>query len=842
MTTRPAPKIGPTAGDLYQLRWTGVPAAGKAPFVAVSETDDLGLAAFLASADDEASWSEETPEMTVASLAAPGDTDPATEAHELTVRALELLQTHLAGPGPLAVVTRGAADPSPDLPAATLWGLLRTAQAEYPGRLILVDVDGHPESLRQLPAALATGEPQLAVREGMVSVPRLAAAPSSEAADDSLGGGTVLITGGTGSLGAMLARHLVDRHGVRRLVLLSRRGEQAPGARELRDGLQQSGAHVDLVACDIVERDQLAAVLETFGPGLTAVVHAAGVLDDGVLASMTPERLAAVLRPKADAAWQLHESTKGLPLSRFVLFSSAAGLLGSAGQANYAAANSFLDALARHRAALGLPALSLAWGAWADEEGMAARSGRVHGGPVRAVSPEQAFALFDAALGSGEPVLAPLPLDRSPKAVLAGTIVAAPLRGLLRAERQSASATTAATGGVPDDAAGSWRDRLAALPLPERLPALQSLIRTEVAAVLGHTDADTVDRDFSELGLDSLMRVMLCNRLSLLTGTPLAVTVAYDWPDTEQLAAHLYGELRGALPDGSAAATVPAPAGSRGRGRGAGQSLPALYRQVCATGDVVSAMRLLVTASIGAPAFGPEEAARHALPPLRLAAGTRGPALVCVPGFATTLGRPWYAGLAPCFEGERDVFEVQHSGVDHGDAVARDLETLTASHASTVRHQLGDRRYVLVGHSMGGTAAHALATRLAALGAPPAGLVLIDSYHITPDREAEPWLVSLPARAPLAVGERFDTLVDDLALLSLGAYTRMFRGWQPEPTRVPTLLVRASEPLPDMPREWRSSWPHVQDTADTTGTHLSVLEEDAPTTAKVVRDWIDALA
>ncbi|MGW0837255.1 SDR family NAD(P)-dependent oxidoreductase [Streptomyces prunicolor] len=839
MTTRSAREMGPTpAGELYRLHWTGVPAAGEVPAVAMSETDDLGLAVFLASADDESSWSEETPELVVASLSAPGgtSTDPATAARELTVRALELLQTHLAGSGRLAVVTRGAADASPDLPAATVWGLLRTAQSEYPGRLTLVDVDGRPESLRQVSAALATGEPQIAVRDGMLSVPRLATAPGP-ATNGSLGGGTVLITGGTGSLGAMLARHLVDRHGVRRLVLLSRRGEQAPGALELRDDLQRAGAQVNLVACDIAERDQLAAVVETFGTDLTSVVHAAGVLDDGVLTSMTPERLAVVMRPKVDAAWQLHELTKDLPLARFVLFSSAAGLLGNPGQANYAAANSFLDALARHRAELGLPALSLIWGAWADEEGMAARSGRVHGRPVRPVSPEQAFALFDAALGSGEPVLAPLPLDRSPKANPAGTVVPPPLRGLLRANRQSASSTIPADG-----AAGSWRDRLAALPVSERLPALRALIRTEVAGVLGHTDADAVDRDFSELGLDSLMRVMLCNRLSLLTGTPLAVTVAYDWPDTEQLAEHLYGELLDGLSDKVSATTVPSPVRPGGRGRGAGQSLSTLYRKVCETGDVVSAMHLLVTASIGAPTFGPEEAARHTLPPLRLAAGTRGPALVCVPGFASNLGRPWYAGLAPCFEGERDVFEVRHSGIDDGDAVARDLESLTEAQATAVRHQLGDRRYVLVGHSMGGTAAHALATRLADLGAAPAGLVLIDSYHVTPDREAEPWLLSLPARIPLMVGESFDTMVDDLTLLSLGAYTRMFRGWQPERTEVPTLLVRASEPLADMPPEWRSSWPGVRDTVDTAGTHLSVLEEDAATTAKVVRDWIDALA
>ncbi|MFE4994921.1 SDR family NAD(P)-dependent oxidoreductase [Streptomyces mirabilis] len=754
---------------------------------------------------------------------------------------------------------RGAAAAAPDLPAATVWGLLRAAQAEYPGRLTLVDVDGRPESLRLLPAALGTGEPQLAIRDGMLSVPRLAATPRAMA-DGSLGRGTVLITGGTGSLGALLARHLVDRRGVRHLVLVSRRGERAPGAQALRSELEGAGARVDLVACDITERDQLASLIKEFGPDLSTVVHAAGVLDDGVLEAMTPERLTAVLRPKADAAWQLHELTKDLPLSQFVLFSSAAGLLGNPGQANYAAANSFLDALARHRTALGLPALSLAWGPWADDDGMAARVGRVHGGAVRAVSPEQALALFDAALGGGEPVLAPLPLDRSPGALPAGAPVPPPLRALLRPVRPMAS--PAAVDGVAsgleegvaesEGVAGAWRERLASLPSSERAPALVELVRAEVATVLGHAQVEAVDRDFPELGLDSLMSVLLRNRLSLLAGIPLAATVAYDWPSAERLAEHVYAELSGALADDAAAAGPPQ--GDRRheparpavptveRRRGTGGSLPTLYRQVCETGDVVSAMHLLVSASLAAPTFGHDEGARHAIAPLRLASGADGPALVCVPGFATNLGRPWYAGLAGPFDGERDVFELRHPGVDTGVAVARDLETLAELHATTVRRHLGDRPYVVLGHSMGGSAAHALTARLAADGAPPVGLVLVDSYHVTPDLEAAPWLLAMPARIPAAVGERFDRAVDDLTLLALGAYTRMFRGWDPRPTPVPTLLVRACEPLPDMPERWRSSWPLPHDTVDSPGSHLGVLEENAPTTARAVREWIAALA
>ncbi|MFE0186492.1 type I polyketide synthase [Streptomyces sp. NPDC058989] len=878
LTTRPVPESVDAvaaglvaAGGLYRPRWTGVPVGGDGPALAVTAPDDLDLHAALPSPSAGAGAARETVVVSLAALparsAAAESADPAADTHAMTTRALELLRTRLSGPASpgarLVVVTRGATGPVPDLSAAAVWGLARAAQSEYPGRLTVVDTDGRPESLRLLPAAIATGEPQLSLADGTVRVPRLVAAePLAGVSDGFAAGGTVLITGGTGALGGLLARHLVGRHKARHLVLISRRGPRTAGARRLRTALEQAGARVDVIACDAADRTRLAAVIDTYAPDLTAVVHAAGILDDGVLEALTPERLAAVLRPKADAAWNLHELTKHLPLSHFVLFSSAAALLGHPGQANYAAANAFLDALAYHRTALGLPALSLAWGPWADE-GMAARTDLPRAGVLRAVSREEGLALFDAALGSGEPVLAPLLLDRSRSSAHAGPPVPPPLRDLLRPARPTARSEddggirpAVTTGDNPGHSTGIWRARLAALPAPDRAPAVLELVREEVATVLGHPDATAVapGRPFTALGFDSLTSVLLRNRLSALTGLPLPATLVFDQPSATRLAAHLYEELNAALPEGPAAeperaepATKPTTAPTpRGTTRPP-QTLASLYRRVCETGDVVSAMRLLVTASHALPAFDRADSARHTLAPLRLAEGAGNPALVCFPGFATNLGSPWYAALAPCFGGERDVFELQHPGVDHGDAVPRDWETLVDLHTATVQEHLGDRPYVVLGYSMGGYPAHSVAARLAATGSTPAGLVLVDTYHVTPDREDEPWLLALPARLPLQMGERFDTAVDDMSVAALGAYTRMVRGWRPEPTDVPTLLVRATEPVPGMRThdgreahdgDWRTSWPEPHDTVDVPGSHWSMNEEHAGTTADAIRAWL----
>jgi hypothetical protein len=306
-------------------------------------------------------------------------------AHALTASTLELAQAWAGAEtlqdSRLCILTRGAVavgeGETPDLAAAPVWGLLRSAQSEHPGCFALLDLDEEEEaSGAVLAAALAAGaeEPQLALRKGTALVPRLVRAQAgAEPAGPPIDpGSTILITGGTGGLGALIARHLAETHGARHLLLASRSGPEAEGAAELRAELEGLGAEATIAACDVSDRDQVAELIDSIPQEhpLGAVIHSAAVLDDGVLDSLDPERLQRVMRPKADGAWNLHELTEGMELSQFVLFSSVMGLLGGAAQANYAAANAFLDALAGYRQAKGLPAASLAWGAWGQASGM----------------------------------------------------------------------------------------------------------------------------------------------------------------------------------------------------------------------------------------------------------------------------------------------------------------------------------------------------------------------------------------------------------------------------------------------------------------------------------------
>ncbi|NEA51497.1 SDR family NAD(P)-dependent oxidoreductase [Streptomyces sp. SID10815] len=357
--------------------------------------------------------------------------------------------------------------------------------------------------------------------------------------------GTVLITGGTGSLGALVARHLVTEHGVRNLLLAGRRGPDAPGARELAADLTARGATVTVAACDAADRDALARLLDSVPATapLTAVVHTAGVVDDGVLGALTPERMATVLRPKADAALNLHELTRHLDLAAWVLFSSAAGVLGNPGQANYAAANSFLDGLARLRHSEGLPAVSLAWGLWAhasDMTGALAETDlrRTERDGMLGLTAEEGLALLDAALTAGQPALAPARLDPSVLRGRAATGGLPPmLRALVRTPRRAA-----ATGAAP---ASTLAEQLAALPADERAARVLDVVRKEAATVLGHADASLVppDRPFKEAGFDSLTAVELRNRLGRAAGTRLPSTAVFDYPAPTVLADYLLKTL-----------------------------------------------------------------------------------------------------------------------------------------------------------------------------------------------------------------------------------------------------------------------------------------------------------
>ncbi|MFI9080766.1 type I polyketide synthase, partial [Streptomyces sioyaensis] len=373
--------------------------------------------------------------------------------------------------------------------------------------------------------------------------------------------GTVLVTGGTGGLGALVARHLVAEHGVRHLLLASRRGAQAPGADVLRDALAALGAEVTVAACDTADREALRGLLGSVPPQhpLTAIVHTAGVLDDGVLSSLTPDRLDAVLAPKADAVRTLHELTRDEDLAAFVVFSSVAGMFGGSGQGNYSAANAFLDAFAQFRSGMGLPATSLAWGPWAPGAGMTgeltgADLTRMARGGMLPFTAEQGLAAFDGAFGTAEAVYAPVRLDH---AALRAPHSAPP--ALLRA-LVTGSARRSAASVSPGDAAKSLRTRLAALPAAEREPAVLELVRTQAALVLGHAGPEAVEpaRDFRGLGIDSLTAVELRNRLGAATGLRLPATLVFDYPSPVALAGHVCTELFGDEPAAVPAADRPA--------------------------------------------------------------------------------------------------------------------------------------------------------------------------------------------------------------------------------------------------------------------------------------------
>jgi malonyl CoA-acyl carrier protein transacylase len=560
LVLRPLPKGAPSIpDDVFRIGWITVDADVHAtvspPWTVLRDGDKL------ADGEDQDTWAVFEPGLDDAETVAVG-------ARKATARTLDVVQQWVASDrsdqARLVVVTRNAVSAGSDdgrgselldLSGAAVWGLVRTAQSEHPGRVVLVDLDEAAPFEQAVPlAAAAIDEPQLALRSGTLRAARLtrvAVEPSEQQAQqpDATSvawdpNATVLITGGTGGLGALVARHLVTAHRVRSLLLVSRSGPATPEANSLMTELAQLGARVRVIAADVADRAALAAVLATAAaadPGrpLRGVVHAAGVLDDGTLEALTPERLDTVMRVKADAAWALHELTADLPLTHFVLFSSAAAAFGAPGQGNYAAGNAFLDALATWRTQQGLPGggVSMAWGLWEQDSGM---SGRLGAAQVRrlaqtgaALSPERGLALFDLASALDVPAIVLTHMDLAgwrAQTTGAGLPVPALLRTLVPRGRRAAAG--AGTGGGAGSDADHLARRLDGLDGTERRRVLVDVVRTQVATVLGYRGDAQIDLDlgFLDLGFDSLTAVELRNRLRAATGCKLPATLIFDYP------------------------------------------------------------------------------------------------------------------------------------------------------------------------------------------------------------------------------------------------------------------------------------------------------------------------
>ncbi|MFF2965072.1 beta-ketoacyl reductase, partial [Streptomyces sp. NPDC057963] len=554
LTVRPLPSEylvdSEIASSLYELSWPTLHASTSRPTTALQTMvlDSAALPDIAAIPADRT-----TPELVVLPVVArmPGGPAPA----DLV---LDALHTWLAddrfSASRLAVLTAGAvsvtaSDRGPDLDLAAVWGLVRAAQVEHPNRFLLVDVESTAGPIAEAVLAnIPADEPQLAVRKGNVHAPRLVKSGARRDADGPAprfdSSGTVLLTGGTGALGSLLARHLVETHHVRHLLLATRRGPDTPGAAELVAELTGLGAEVALRACDVGDRTELNALLSSIPAEypLTAVIHTAGVLDDATIESLTPDRMSTTARPKADAARNLHELTRELPvpLRAFVLFSSVAATFGSPGQGNYGAANAVLDALAQQRRSEGLPAVSLAWGLWETSDGMA--GGLSNGDRARmaqsgmgALSPEAGLALFDLALGLDDPFAVTARLDM---AVLRSRAADGSLPAILRGIIPASPGNVAAQATLPTRS-------LDGLSSQQLDVAVTELVRTEVASVLGHARPGLIeaDRGLLEMGFDSLTAVELRNRLSKATGLRLTTTLVFDYPTPAALADYLIDEL-----------------------------------------------------------------------------------------------------------------------------------------------------------------------------------------------------------------------------------------------------------------------------------------------------------
>ncbi|HEY2334078.1 MAG TPA: type I polyketide synthase, partial [Solirubrobacterales bacterium] len=751
--------------------------------------------------------------------------------------ALELAQAWIEARGfeggRLVFLTEGAVavaeGESPDLAMAPIWGLVRSAVAEHPGRFALVDVDRAEASLRALPSALTLeGETQLAIRDGLLRAPRLVRVEDDDAVVEPIDPErTVLISGGTRGLGALIARRLASGHGVRHLLLAGRSGEEAEGAKELATELAELGAEATIVACDFADRARLQALIDSIPPDrpLGAVFHAARVVDDGVLGSLDRDRLASAMRPKVDGAWNLHELTEGMELSRFVVFSSAASMLGSPGQANYAAANAFLDALAANRRSAGLPAASLAWGGWLQgESGDARGSAHLESIGLATMPSEQIAGLFDAAGRRSEALLVPAKLQRATLRKLAAAGALSPVfSALVRSSERARSATLL--------------ERLDGVPEAEREAVVVDLVREHAAAVLGHDSPEEVDpqREFVELGFDSLAAVELRNRLASETGLQMPVFALASNPTVTGVAQYLLVEATNA-----AAGKPSADSSVTGLGGSGGGTFMPLLADAVACGTQAEFAEMLSAAS--------KFRATDALPQdgdgpriVRLAEGSESPGLVLIPSAIAMSGPHEYARFAAPFRGRHAVSALRLPGFGPGEPLPADIGVAARALAEAIVSGGLGSDFALVGYSTGGWLAHAVAAELERAGVAPATLVLLDSYWPEGD-VLDQLMPNVLTWTSEAVRAGFP--VDDDRLLAMAGYMRILGEWEPPEIPTPTIVVRAREQIWDIVFGAEDArvepWRYPHSTVEVEGNHFNMMQELAGDTAEAVRKALGA--
>nr|WP_082375751.1 type I polyketide synthase [Pseudonocardia sp. HH130629-09] len=645
--------------------------------------------------------------------------------------------------------------------------------------------------------------------------------------------GTVLITGGTGGLGAELARHLVSEHGVRHLLLTGRRGPDAPGALELRAELTAHGADVTVLAADVAERDEVAALLSTIPDEhpLTAVVHAAGVLDDGMLDSLNPDRMDAVLRPKVDGAWHLHELTAEADLSAFVLFSSISGLIGGLGQGNYSAANTFLDALAEHRRGLGRVGTSLVWGPWDSEAGMVggltdADRARMSGSGMPPLPVERGLALFDAALTTAEPVVVPVRPD------VRGPAVAGAVPSVLRGSGAATRRTTETT-----------LDRLRGLDADAREELLRELVISRAASVLGHTDTTAIDprQEFLSLGFDSLVAVELRNHLAGELDLTLPASVVFDNETPDRLASWLHEELAGHL----VAADAPTEGGQPAAvavDTDSEETLVGLFLAAVRRDKSVEAMQMLDAVAALRPTFSRTSELERPASPVVLADGPTTPKLIFVSAPGATGGVHQYARLAAHFRGRRRVLALPLVGFEPGETLPATGEAAIESVAESVLRAADGAPFVLVGHSTGGSLAYEAAGLMEERwGVQPEAVIMLDTMSL---RYAEGegadyegvgryYLADIDSPAVALTSTRLTAMVH--------WYNRAAALRPVGETTAPTLLVRASIPLPG------GKGPQEAPPLDTDAVltidadHLTMAKEHSGVTAEAMEEWLTSL-